>query len=122
MNTPNPNNNDTNPNDNDNINININSDNSLKARLWGETVGQGLPPLLINSSESNAHFSATDGFHNALVECVWAQLRHTARAVELLAAHRRISDNSSDSDEHCTVGARDWAVLRELQSSVDSDD
>lgn len=81
----------------------------LKARLWAET-------LQSISSISSSHHT-TDGFDNALVEIVLAQLQATARKLELLGAH---SNSGSGSGRAVVVGARDWRLLEQLRA-VDSD-
>ncbi|CAL9734730.1 hypothetical protein MOSE0_F05930 [Monosporozyma servazzii] len=91
----------------------------LKARLWAETLQS------ISSIQSSHH--TTDGFDNALVEIVLAQLQATARKLELLGAH---SSNNCDNNgsgngnsgngRAVVVRARDWRLL-ELLRAVDSD-
>lgn len=88
----------------------------LKARLWAET-------LQSMSSVQPSHHT-TDGFDNALVEIVLAQLQATARKLELLGAH---SSNNCDNNNNCNSGgraavvrARDWRLLEQLRA-VDSD-
>lgn len=86
----------------------------LKARLWAET-------LQSISSISSSHHT-TDGFDNALVEIVLAQLQATARKLELLGAHSNSGNGNSGSGSSraVVVGARDWRLLEQLRA-VDSD-